>query len=68
VEHQSKIFEPYFRVGSSEDYLPESSGLGLTIVNKMVQLLGGTIEVESTLGGGSVFKVVFPLNVDCPPS
>jgi len=45
VEHQSKIFEPYFRVGSSEDYLPESSGLGLTIVNKMVQLLGGTIEV-----------------------
>ncbi|MGB7084415.1 MAG: sensor histidine kinase [Phormidesmis sp.] len=62
-EQQSKIFEPYFRIGEEEDYLPESSGLGLTIVNKLIQFLQGSIEIESEVGTGSTFTVFLPLQL-----
>lgn len=63
-EHQSKIIEPYFRVGDKDDYLPESSGLGLTVVSKLVGLFQGKLEIESTLGEGSTFTVILPLSVE----
>lgn len=62
-EHQPKIFGPYFRVGDKDDYLPESSGLGLTVVSKLVQLLQGNIELESALGEGTNFVVRLPLRL-----
>jgi len=63
---QAKIFEPYFRVGDTSDYAPESSGLGLTIVNKLVQLLQGRIELTSELDTGSTFVVILPLMLEAP--
>jgi signal transduction histidine kinase len=63
TEHQPKIFGPYFRVGEKEDYLPESNGLGLSVVSKLVQLLQGNIELESALGEGSNFVVRLPLRL-----
>ncbi len=60
-EQQQRIFEPYFRAGDKGDYLPESSGLGLTIVEKLVGLLQGEIQVASVLGEGSTFTVLLPL-------
>ncbi|MBE9116751.1 sensor histidine kinase [Lusitaniella coriacea LEGE 07157] len=62
-EVQEKIFEPYFRVGSQGNYLPQSTGLGLAIVAKLVKLLGGEIQLESKLGEGSTFTVTFPLEI-----
>jgi len=56
------IFEE-FRQGSegySRSY--EGTGLGLTISSRIVALMNGKIEVESTLGRGSVFTVYFPAN------
>src|SRR5215208_4409784 len=38
----------------------EDSGLGLSILNKMVELLNGKIEVESKIGGGTAFSVSLP--------
>ncbi len=61
---QPKIFEPYFRAGSKSDYAPESSGLGLTIVNKLVQLLQGRIELTSEIDKGSTFVVILPLTLN----
>ncbi len=63
-EHQSKIFGPYFRVGDDEDYLPDSNGLGLAVVSKLVELLQGKIEVESAIGQGSNFIVSLPLSLE----
>ncbi|HEY9797805.1 MAG TPA: sensor histidine kinase [Leptolyngbyaceae cyanobacterium] len=63
-DDQARIFEPFFRVGSSEQsYLPESTGLGLAIVSRLVKLLQGKIELVSQLGVGSTFSVIFPLEI-----
>ncbi len=63
-EQQTKIFEPYFRVGRKEDYLPESSGLGLAVVSKLVELFHGKVEVKSVLGEGATFTVILPLSIE----
>lgn len=59
-EDQTHIFEPYFRAGLEENYVPQGSGLGLAIVAKLVKLLNGEIELVSELGKGSVFTLTFP--------
>jgi signal transduction histidine kinase len=60
-ENQARIFEPYYRVNKSDrSYLPDSTGLGLAIVTRLVKLLQGEIKLESQLGVGSTFTVIFP--------
>ena len=54
----SRIYDPFHRaanVGSRS-----GSGLGLPIVKQCVEALGGTINVESTVGKGSIFTVRLP--------
>lgn len=55
------IFEDFFRVTSSQTADIPGTGLGLSIVNKIVEGHHGTVEVESTLGEGTVFDVQLPL-------
>ena len=65
LEALNAIFEPYYQVGSKEedDLSPNSTGLGLTIVDKLVTLLQGEIIVASELDKGSTFTVGFPINL-----
>ena len=55
------LFERFYRVDKARARKSGGSGLGLSIVRNMVERNGGTINVTSTLGEGSVFTVTFPI-------
>ena len=59
-EFQKHIFEAFERERTSTITHIEGSGIGMGIVKKLVDLMGGTIEVESKLGEGSTFTVTIP--------
>ena len=60
---RAQIFEPYFRVTNQLSDRENSTGLGLAIVEKLVTLLQGRVSVDSQLGEGSTFTVVFPMTL-----
>ena len=62
-EYQKHIFEPFSREHTSTISRVEGSGLGMGIVKKLVDLMGGTVSVSSSLGKGSCFTVTIPCRV-----
>ena len=56
-DYQTKIFEAFTREQNTTKSKIAGTGLGMSIVKKYVDLLGGTIEIESELGKGSTFTV-----------
>lgn len=58
-ENTRRIFEEFARVATTRQY--EGTGLGLTITQKLIYLLKGTIKLESKEGKGSHFTIVLPL-------
>ncbi len=59
---QSTIFERFVRGSAQKRAGASGSGLGLALVSELVDLFGGTIEVTSTVGQGSVFVVALPVS------
>jgi len=59
---QKKIFEKFYRAGSSLVHTTKGSGLGLSLVKHIMDVHHGQINVESKLNKGSTFTLVFPDN------
>jgi signal transduction histidine kinase len=55
-EHQDKLFSEFFTTKSA------GVGLGLTIAYQAVENHGGSIEVESQVGQGSIFRIYLPVS------
>lgn len=59
-EFHERIFERFFRVDAARSSDDGGTGLGLAIVKNIVQAIGGRVELESSPGHGSTFRVIFP--------
>jgi signal transduction histidine kinase/ActR/RegA family two-component response regulator len=59
-EHHSLVFREFAQIDNPLQRNALGTGLGLTLSKRMAELLGGSIRLESRLGAGSTFSVVFP--------
>jgi len=59
-EHLSRIFERFYRVDAARSRELGGTGLGLAIVKHLVEAHGGRVGAESSLGGGTTIRIVFP--------
>jgi two-component system phosphate regulon sensor histidine kinase PhoR len=59
--HHKKIFETFYRVSTGLTANVKGSGLGLSLVQHIMDAHGGTIELASTPGKGSTFRLLFPI-------
>jgi signal transduction histidine kinase/CheY-like chemotaxis protein len=62
-EDKEKLFNVFTRVDEERNASIEGTGLGLAITGSLVKLMGGTINVTSSYGSGSVFTIVIPQHV-----
>jgi signal transduction histidine kinase len=71
AEHHSRIFEQFQQVDNSNTRAKGGTGLGLAIAKQIVEMHGGRIWVESTMGKGSTLQMELPTRAQFhkrPPS
>ncbi len=64
AENISKLFDKFERLDIEKNTTAEGTGLGLAITKRLVELMGGKINVESNFGKGSIFMVTLPQKID----
>jgi signal transduction histidine kinase len=63
-EDQGMIFEEFHQVDDSSTRKKGGTGLGLSISRRLIEMHGGHIDLDSTIGVGSTFRVIVPVRVD----
>lgn len=63
-EDLAKLFKPYTRVDTKVNHHKEGTGLGLAISKQLIELMDGTVSVESEYGKGSTFSFTIPLGIE----
>jgi len=66
-EKLAKLFQPFNRLGQ-ETNGEEGTGIGLVVCKRLIELMGGVIGVESTVGEGSVFWIELNLTAEPQPA
>jgi PAS domain S-box-containing protein len=64
-DQKELVFDAFIQQKNQDPHQYEGTGLGLSITRRLVEIMGGTISVESEKGKGSIFRVVFN-TVDVP--
>ncbi len=67
-EHLPRLFDRFFRGDPARTNSGESAGIGLAIVKSIMDLHHGHVEVESEVGGTTVFRLLFPASMADPAS
>ena len=62
-DERARVFEPFYRTAEGARSA-EGSGIGLAIVRRLVDALGGTIDAAPTSGGGTTFRVTLPVRAE----
>jgi PAS domain S-box-containing protein len=65
-EQKARIFDEFYQLRNPERDRNKGTGLGLAISRRLVDAMGGTIEVESTPGRGSMFSITLPESAVSP--
>lgn len=60
-ENQRRLFEPFFQIANPVAHRSEGSGLGLTVTQKLAEIHGGWLQVESQVDQGSRFTIILPM-------
>ncbi len=63
-EQQNKVFQPFTQAESTTTRKYGGTGLGLTITKQFVEMMGGSIHLQSEFGQGSIFTVHLPIYLD----
>ena len=66
ADELDRVFEEWQQVDEAQDERPAGSGFGLPLVRRIIDALGGRLEVESAPGRGSTFTVVLPARPSRP--
>jgi PAS domain S-box-containing protein len=65
-EHKARIFDEFYQLRNPERDRNKGTGLGLAISKRLVDAIGGTLEVESTPEQGSAFSITLPDSIVSP--
>ncbi len=66
AEDKMNIFNRFFQAKRADDGAEEGTGIGLAIVKEYIGLMGGTVDVESSPGKGTIFTLKIPVSKKAP--